>query len=101
SGLVDVGHIALSVQIGHDLVVHVLGEQAVLGGSFVVVVGGAIHDEVIAVALAAAGSGGTDSGHVAFQLLRGVNALDIAVGVGVDHHVVLRKLSGIKLIAGG
>ena len=104
-GLINIGHIALGVQIGHHAVVHVLGDQSVLCGGGIVLIGGTIHHKVVAVVLHAAHGvlnlgGGADRSDLTLHPLGGIDRLDLVVGVGVDHHVVLVVAGGVKLIAG-
>ena len=103
-GLVDVGHIAVGVQIGHHVVVHILGDQAVIGvHGLVVVVGGTVHHEVVAISGLMVRAVRTDAGDLAGHLLGGVHILDLLaqIGEGVHDDVVLSEVGGGVLVASG
>ena len=90
---VQMDHIAIGVQIGHGLGVHIIGVQLVAGIHVLGVgVAGAVQGEVVLV---------LHLGDSAFHGLSLDDRLDLVVGVGVDDHVVLRKSGGSKLVVAG
>ena len=98
-GLINVSHVAVGIQISHNIVLHVLGDQTVSRvHGLVVLISGAVHHKVVAVSLISASGVGADAGNLAAHLLGGIDVLNLTVGEGVHDDLILLKIGGVILV---